>query len=229
MRKPILLRLRRARACGSELSIQVDQRHRRRGPNARLGKVSLKGEKGEELGSLEAPDDEGERCWPRRNRITRWRRRDPTPAFHSLAEDEDEQASGGLNHRVSRNAGGAQWTWKEVTVVVDSGAAENVMPRSMFSEISKETQRSMNGKGFKGRGGEHIKNNGQQVMSVRTPGGFCTQEHVAGCRREKTSSVSIPHRPSRERAVHWEVRGVHHEQEEEGEIGAQKGEECVRA
>ena len=98
-------------------------------------------------------DDEGEWCWPRRNRITRWRRWvDPRPAFHHLAEDdEDEQASGGLDHLVSRNTGGAQWTWKKVTLVVDSGAAENVMPRSMFPEIStEETVRSKNGKGFKG-------------------------------------------------------------------------------
>ena len=52
---------------------------------------------------------------------------------------------------LSRNAGGDQWTWKEVTVVVDSGAAEKVMPRSMFPEIpTEETERSMSGKGFKG-------------------------------------------------------------------------------
>ena len=30
------------------------------------------GEKAEELASLETPDDEGEWCWPRMNRITRW-------------------------------------------------------------------------------------------------------------------------------------------------------------
>ena len=60
----------------------------------------------------------------------------------------DEEASGGLNHLVSPSAGGAQWTWKNVTVVVDSGAAENVMPRSMFLEITaEETERSKNGKG----------------------------------------------------------------------------------
>ena len=36
---------------------------------------------------------------------------------------------------------------------VDSGAAENVMPRSMFTEKStEETERSKNGKGFKGPG-----------------------------------------------------------------------------
>ena len=81
--------------------------------------------------------------------------------------------SGGLTSLVSRNAGGAQWTWSKFTVVVDSGAAENVMLWSMFPEIpTEETERSKSGKGFKGPGGDHIKNNGQQVMSVRTPEGL---------------------------------------------------------
>ena len=76
------------------------------------------------------------------------RRVDPRPAFHHLAEDDEgEQASGGLNHLASRNAEGAQWTWKKVTVVVDWSAAENVMPRSMFPDKSTgETERSKNGK-----------------------------------------------------------------------------------
>ena len=90
------------------------------------------------------PDEEGEWCWPKKSRVTRWGRRiDSRPAFHFLAEDDEgEQASGGLNHLVSRNARGAQWTWKKVTVVVDTGAAENVMPRSMFSEIGiRQTER----------------------------------------------------------------------------------------
>ena len=66
---------------------------------------------------------------------------DPRPAFHFLAEDdEDEQVSGGLNHLVPRNAGGTQWTWKKVTVVVDSGAAEQVMPRSMLPEPPTKKQ-----------------------------------------------------------------------------------------
>ena len=61
-----------------------------------------------------------------------------------VADDEDEQASGGLNHLVPRNDGGGQWTRKKVNVVVDSGAAENVM--SMFTETStEETERSKNG------------------------------------------------------------------------------------
>ena len=116
---------------------------------------------------MEVPDDEGEWCWPRRNRITRWSRRvDPRPACHYLAkDDEDEQASGGLNQLVSRNAAGAQWTWKKVTVVGDSEAAANVMPRSTATE---EPERSKDGQGFKGSREEYIKSYGQQIMTVRT-------------------------------------------------------------
>ena len=71
--------------------------------------------------------------------------------FTSLLKmTRNEQVSGGLNHVVPQNAGGAQLTWKKVTVVVDSGAAENVMPRRMFPEIStEETERSKMKKGSK--------------------------------------------------------------------------------
>ena len=82
-------------------------------------------------------------------------------------------------------------------MVVDSGAAENVMPRSMFTEIGiRQTERSKNGKGFKGPGRKNIKNYGQQIMAVRTPEGFCAQEHIAGRGREKAFDVSLPHHPS---------------------------------
>ena len=130
-------------------------------------------EKSDELASLDTYDDEGEWCWPKKSRNTRRRERtDSRPAFHYLAED-DEQTPGGLNHLVSRDAEGTQWTWKKVTVAVDSGAAENVMPRSMFPEIGiRQTDRSKHGKGFKGPGGEHIKNHGQKVITVRTLEGF---------------------------------------------------------
>ena len=47
------------------------------------------------------------------------------------------------------------------------------MPRSTFPEMStEESERSKDGKGFKGPGGEHIKNYGRQVVSVRIPDGF---------------------------------------------------------
>ena len=122
------------------------------------------------------------------------KRMDPRPAFRYLSEDDkEEQASGGLNHLVARNAAGAQWTWEKVTVAVDWGAAENVMPRSLFPEISTEkAERSKNGKGFEGPGGEHIKNYGQQVVSVRTPEGFVRQStwQVAYVRRPPVSAFT---------------------------------------
>ena len=101
------------------------------------GRVEFEGESVEELAGLETHYEEGEWCWPEKGRVTRWGRRiGSRPAVHYLAEeDEDEQVSRGLNHLATRSAAGTQWTWKKVTVVVDSGAAENVMPRSTFPEI----------------------------------------------------------------------------------------------
>ena len=115
----------------------------------------MRGESGAGQSGTEAPDGECERTQDQHfttlPKMTRMR-----------------QASGGLNHLVTR-AGGAQWTWRKATVVVDSGAAENVMPRSVFSEIStEESEKSKNGKGFEGPGGEHIRSYWPQVMSVRT-------------------------------------------------------------
>ena len=45
------------------------------------------------------------------------------------------------------------------------------MPRSIFLR-DRHQANTKNGKGFKGPGGENIKNYGQQVMFVRTPEGF---------------------------------------------------------
>ena len=97
----------------------------------------LEGENAEELASPETLDEEGEWCWPKKGRVTRWGRRiDSRLAVHFLAEeDEDEQVSRGLHHFASRISAGTQWTWKKV----DSGAAENVMPR--FPEIGSGKQR----------------------------------------------------------------------------------------
>ena len=71
---------------------------------------------------------------------------------------------------------------------------ENVMLRSMFPEIGiRQTERSKNRKGFKGPGGENIKNYGQQVMSVRTPEGFVRKStwQVADVRRPLVSASHI--------------------------------------
>ena len=129
-------------------------------------------------------------------------RDDHRPTIHYFAEDDEEkQASIGLNLLVQRNTGGAQWTWRKDTVAVDSGAAENAMPKSMFPEIRKDPRM---GKRFKGPGGEHIKNYGQQVMSVRTPKGVVRKRtwQVADVRRH--FCVGISDHPSQKRPVHRE-------------------------
>ena len=152
--------------CGEQGHIGVNSPHKwansidEEDDQTSLWVSELEGENAEELGSLGTPDEEGEWCWPKKSRVTRWGRRiDSRPAVHYLAEDDEgEQASGGLNHLVPRNAGGGQWTWKNVTVVVDSGAAENVMPRSMFPEMGiRQTERSKTEKRIQGPGGENIK------------------------------------------------------------------------
>ena len=81
-------------------------------------------------------------------------------------------------------------------MVGDSGAAENVLPRSMFPEMGiRQTERSKNGKGFEGPGGENFKNYGQQVMSLRTPEGFVRKGtwQVADVRRPLVSASYIHH------------------------------------
>ena len=80
--------------------------------------------------------------------------------------------------------------------------AEEHVPRE--GDPPQEQRGPRMDKGFKGPGGENIKNYGQQIMSVRTPEGFVAQEHVAGCRREKTSGVGVTHHPGWERLVHLE-------------------------
>ena len=53
------------------------------------------------------------------------------------------------------------------------------------------------------RGGEHQKL--WAASHVRQDfRGNCAQEHVAGCRRKKTSGVGMTHQPGWERLVHWE-------------------------
>ena len=76
---------------------------------------------------------------------------DPRPAFHYLAEgDEDEHVSGGLNHLVPRNAGGAQWTWKKVTVCSRrGGGGARDAEEHVHRNIHEETELSKNGKGSK--------------------------------------------------------------------------------
>ena len=68
------------------------------------------------------------------------------------------------------------------------------MPKSMFPEIgTRQTERSMNGKGFTGPGRENMKNHGQQVTSARTPEGFVHKStwQVSDVRRPLLSASHI--------------------------------------
>ena len=150
------------------------------------------------------------RCCPKTGRVTRWERRiDPRPAFHYLAEDdEDEQASRGLNHLVPRNAAGTPWTWKKVIVVVDSREAEIVMLRSMQHEIGiRQTERSKSGKRFKGPGGENIKNHGGRSCTSGPLRDSCARAHGhAGSETRDRKQSSEVRRPPRTQHSHAQVR-----------------------
>ena len=125
----------------------------------------------------------GEWCWPTQNRTNEW-----INGQHSITLQKTTKESRCLEGRtVQRDTGGAQWTWKKVT-------AENVLPGSMFPQLGiRQTEKSKNGKGFKGPGGEHIQNCGQQVMSVRTPEGFVRKStcQFADVRRPRVSATHI--------------------------------------
>ena len=92
--------------------------------------------------------------------------------LHYLTEDDEGEAS----------ISGHTKCWRRSVDVKESRRCgrlrssrdlEIVMPRSRFPEIpTEETEKSKNGKGFKGPGRENIKNCGLQVMSLRTPEGY---------------------------------------------------------
>ena len=69
-----------------------------------------------------------------------------------------------------------QSKWERLTGVVDSGAAENVLPAGVCNHVKlSATRRCDAGIGFRGAGGERIRNHGQRKFKVRMRDG-----HVAG-------------------------------------------------
>ena len=68
-----------------------------------------------------------------------------------------------------------QSKWKRLAAVVDSGAAENVLLAGVCNHVKLiATRRSDAGVGFRGAGGERIRNHGQRKFKVRMRDG-----HVA--------------------------------------------------
>ena len=95
----------------------------------------------------ESPGGENERIKGRRAGVWRTEIVGPTKRSRSTMDMEESHSCGPLG--------------------------SNVMSKSIFPKIStEETERSNNGKGFKNSGRKQIKNNGQQVIVVRTPKGF---------------------------------------------------------
>ena len=115
----------------------------------------------------------------------RRKRVDPRSAFHYLAEDdEDEQALEDLSG-----------CGRKVTVVVDSRAAENVMPRSMFPEIFTEEKRGARvEKGSKDPEDSTSRITGSKSLFLRTSERFVRKStwHVADVRRRQHPTSSKP-------------------------------------
>ena len=167
----------------------------------RRGRASLR-EGSEELASLDAPDDEGEWRWPKRNRVAK--RVGPVPTFQYLdKDDEEKQTPGGLSPGPAKR-------WKS-SVDVEEGHcrgrlggcggrdAEKLV--SLNKHLSngeiKERKRLQGTRvtAHQERAARHVRQNSRRV---------CTQEHMTGCRREKATCVSISHHSSRDRLVHQE-------------------------
>ena len=69
-----------------------------------------------------------------------------------------------------------QSKWERLAAVVDSGEAENVLPADVCNHVKlSATRRFDAGIGFRGAGGERIRNHGQRKFKVRMRDG-----HVAG-------------------------------------------------
>ena len=61
---------------------------------------------------------------------------------------------------------------RELLAFVDSGAVDNMLPKSVCTEYPLEaTSKSQSGVGFKGANGSHIKHHEQRRFRVRTSAG----------------------------------------------------------
>ena len=77
---------------------------------------------------------------------------------------------------------------------VDSGAVDNVLPKSVCSEYPLEaTSKSQSGDGFKGANGSHIKHFGQRRLRVKTSAGsnMNTTWEVADVRKPLISASRL--------------------------------------
>ena len=86
---------------------------------------------------------------------------------HTVDSDEEDMAVMGLDQDRIGNG-----KWQHMAAVVDSGAAENVLPTGVCQHIKLQpTDRSRAGVGFRGAGGERIRNHGQREFKVQMSDG----------------------------------------------------------
>ena len=94
-----------------------------------------------------------------------------------------------------------QSKWERLAAVLDSGAAENVLLAGVCNHvILSAIRRSDAGIGFRGAGGERIRNHGQRKFKVRMKDErrACGGNHMASGGREETAHVSGQDGRSRE-------------------------------
>ena len=101
---------------------------------------------------------------------------DPTTTINSVTKRND------------RTRGG-----KELLAFVDSGAVDNVLPKSVCTEYPLEaTSKSQIGVGFKGANGSHIKHYGQRRFSSQHKRWKQHEHHVGGRRCTQTAGLRQP-------------------------------------
>ena len=104
-----------------------------------------------------------------------------------------QDASGGVQHSETERNDGTRGG-KELLAFVDSGAVDNVLPKSVCTEYPLEaTPKLQSGVGFEGANESHIKHYGQRRFRVRTSAGsnMNTTREVADVRKPLISASHL--------------------------------------
>ena len=103
----------------------------------------------------------------------RQRNRGATRRNRVRARTSGSFATGAVERVISPDSGHDRTRGgKELLAFFDSGAVDNVLPKTVCTEYPLEaTSKSQSGVGFKGANGSHIKHNGQRLFRVKTSAG----------------------------------------------------------
>ena len=106
-----------------------------------------------------------------------------------IGSDDPITTVNSVTERNDRTRGG-----KELLAFVDSGAVDNVLPKSVCTEYAPEaTSKSQSGVGFEGANGSHIKHHVQRRFRVKTSAGsnMNTTCEVADVRKPLVSASRL--------------------------------------